>query len=113
MLWTTSVWVIIFPFALLFSDIGSGIYLLVALSRYNLTQTIFTGHIGTATRMFCLFTVALNIACTGLLSYRIISSQRRVQDTRITKGLSNVVALVVESGAFFQLDTVTRTDLGF
>ncbi|KIY65352.1 hypothetical protein CYLTODRAFT_379540, partial [Cylindrobasidium torrendii FP15055 ss-10] len=101
MLWTTRTWLIIFPFALLLSDIGSGIYLLVALSRYTLKQTIFTGNIGIATRLFCVFTVALNIACTGLLSYRIISSQRRVQQTRITKGMSNVVALIIESAVLW------------
>ncbi|KIY65353.1 hypothetical protein CYLTODRAFT_400535 [Cylindrobasidium torrendii FP15055 ss-10] len=101
MLWTTRAWIVAFPISLLLADMGSGIFLLVSLGRYVKDDNIFTGDIGIAMRMFCVFTVALNIACTGLLAYRIVSSQRRVQDTRITQGMSNIVALIVESAALW------------
>ncbi|KIY65350.1 hypothetical protein CYLTODRAFT_379537 [Cylindrobasidium torrendii FP15055 ss-10] len=101
--WQRYFWAVIFPVLLLLADAGSGVYFIVSLTSYTEDQSVFAQNLGTSTRMFCSFTAALNILCTGLLAYRIVDVQRRVafEDAHLKKGMSNIMALVVESASLW------------
>ncbi|KAK0215457.1 hypothetical protein IW262DRAFT_1465096 [Armillaria fumosa] len=109
--WMRRCLIIAVPLSLFAADIAMGIYFLVNLAGPTTTfpQLI---HIVTA---FAAVTLAANIICTALISFRIWRVRRNISETRQgSDPLHGVITLIVESAAVYTAVLIAQIiTLGF
>jgi len=103
--WQRNIWVILLPLLLLVSCIVTGAGVLTNFSRISPNTEVFSLTKWVAT--FFTMSLATNVICTVLISFRIWSVDRATGTCRQSEStLRPVLAVVVESGAIYSASLV-------
>jgi len=104
--WGRSYLVTLFPSLLLLADTAIGVLWVYTLSEVTeLRADVFSDTLSIRVKTFYAITLAMNVICTVLIAYKIWSIQHAVspfsQGIREDNVLTQVAAIVVESGSFY------------
>ncbi|KAJ7310001.1 hypothetical protein DFH08DRAFT_899119 [Mycena albidolilacea] len=116
MVWN-SIWVIIFPIILWFGVVGKsatatgGVYACTSPSTDS--TGIFAQQVGKWITAFYSTTLACNLTATALLAYRLWTIDRNVRRTRVGRGVTiPILLVVVDAGALYSM-TLLSALIGF
>ncbi|KAJ7024952.1 hypothetical protein C8F04DRAFT_1269697 [Mycena alexandri] len=118
--WNGNWRIILFPMILCVVGLGSSIWNIIALTRVGGLGAGIWGNIAwEAVNTFLSVSLAINVLCTALISFRILQMRRRLVATgMVTAGSGlgiRVVAVIVESAALYTLllvATIITTSVG-
>ncbi|KAJ6456494.1 hypothetical protein C8R45DRAFT_579663 [Mycena sanguinolenta] len=106
--WNRNWFVIILPVLLCVANLGSSIWLMVALANLEtgLGPTVWANIVFTSLNLFLSLTLCTNIVCTGLISFRIMSLHRQI--THMSPNIAptytvRAISIIVESAAIYTL----------
>ncbi|KAJ7234873.1 hypothetical protein B0H12DRAFT_152832 [Mycena haematopus] len=106
--WNRNWFVIIIPVLLCLANLGSSIWLMVALANLEtgLGPTVWSNVVFKSLNLFLSLTLCTNIVCTGLISFRIMYIHRQI--TWLSPNLRptytmRAVSIIVESAAIYTL----------
>ncbi|KAF9030692.1 hypothetical protein BDZ89DRAFT_1159221 [Hymenopellis radicata] len=107
---------IVIPLLLMMGDFASGIWLVNSLAK-NTDDNPFIDQLSMSIKLFCSFTVAINLICSGLIAWRLLSVRKNVTGLTVQNDstLTNLVTTIVESAALWtavSLCIVITTFLG-
>ncbi|KAF8913559.1 hypothetical protein CPB85DRAFT_555233 [Mucidula mucida] len=92
---------IIVPMLLLMGDFAAGIWLINSLVQ-NSDDNPFIAQVSMSIKLFCSFTVAINLICSGLISWRILNVRKNVTGLSVRNdSLTNLVVTIIESAALW------------
>ncbi|KAJ7084947.1 hypothetical protein C8R44DRAFT_894055 [Mycena epipterygia] len=105
--WNRNWAVIVIPLILLLANFGSSIWLLICLRKLQTVDPAFWGNISfKSLNTFLALTLCTNLICTGLISFRILRSHRRVMSLVSSDDRTDsikIVSIIVESAAIYTL----------
>ncbi|KAJ7751439.1 hypothetical protein B0H16DRAFT_832027 [Mycena metata] len=118
--WNGNWWIILLPTILCVVGLGSSIWNVIALTRVGGLGAGIWGNIAwEAVNTFLSASLAINVLCTALISFRILQMRRRLVATGMATAGSGpgmrVVAIIVESAALYTLllvATIITTSVG-
>jgi len=101
--WGKSYLAVIIPFLLFLADIAIGILWTYTVSQVPEGGNIFTDDLATRIRAFYVITMALNITCTAMISFKIWHIQAKLTrfSSRYHSQLGRIIPIIVESGAVY------------
>ncbi|KAF8914498.1 hypothetical protein CPB85DRAFT_534904 [Mucidula mucida] len=97
--WHNSLKIIVVPILILLTDVASRIWWIFCLSAFKGIRGFPTDIVVSVT-VFRVLTAVLNVMCTGLIAYRILSSVRK---PHLDDSLTRIIALIVESASIYTL----------
>ncbi|KAJ7435891.1 hypothetical protein B0H11DRAFT_2295186 [Mycena galericulata] len=105
--WNRNRFVIIGPSILCLANFGSSVWLLLGLKSFDPERgTLFRSVINLRRSISISLTLATNLICTGLISFRIFYTYRPMAGVLSSMGLSNhikIISILVESAAMYTL----------
>ncbi|KAJ7479348.1 hypothetical protein B0H11DRAFT_2423502 [Mycena galericulata] len=105
--WNRNRFVIIGPSILCLANFGSSVWLLLGLKSFDPERgTLFRSVINLRGSIFISLTLATNLICTGLISFRIFYTYRPMAGVLSSTGLSNhikIISILVESATMYTL----------
>ncbi|EPS95742.1 hypothetical protein FOMPIDRAFT_87250 [Fomitopsis schrenkii] len=104
--WNFNYFVIGLPFLLFLADSAMGILACYTLSKLTSNEVFYAKLLSSRTQAFYSLTVAVNVICSLLISYRVWKIQRSVRtssmhDLRMRSRLARIVVVAVESCAVY------------
>jgi hypothetical protein len=100
-IWERNLLVILLPFLIFLSDIGTGIASVQGLSGIATGDSVFLARQEKIAKSFFSSTVAVNGLCSLLIAYRVWLRQNPVRDSRKAFTLSREGAIIIESAAIY------------
>ncbi|KAF9011592.1 hypothetical protein BDZ89DRAFT_1119131 [Hymenopellis radicata] len=97
--WHNSLKIMAVPLLVSLTDVASGIWWIYCLSVFSGIRGFPTDIVVSVT-VFRVLTAVLNLMCTGLIAYRILSLNK---GTRLDGSFTRVITLIVESASIYTL----------
>ncbi|KAF9043710.1 hypothetical protein BDZ89DRAFT_1059144 [Hymenopellis radicata] len=97
--WHNSLKIMAVPLLVSLTDVASGIWWIYCLSVFSGIRGFPTDIVVSVT-VFRVLTALLNVMCTGLIAYRILSLNK---GTRLDGSFARVITLIVESASIYTL----------
>ncbi|KAJ7033922.1 hypothetical protein C8F04DRAFT_1234570 [Mycena alexandri] len=118
--WNGNWWIVVFPIMLCVVGLGSSIWNVIALTKVGAYAGIWGNIAWEAVNTFLSVSMAINVICTALISFRILQMRHRLVSSGMSTvgpghGGTRVVAVIVESAAMYSLmlvATIITTSLG-
>ncbi|KAJ6513031.1 hypothetical protein C8R45DRAFT_332411 [Mycena sanguinolenta] len=103
--WERNRLVIIIPVLLCLANLGSSIWLMMALAHLKFSATVWRNIVFKSLNLFLALTLCTNIICTALIAFRVLRTYHQVSCLETTSGTSSMraVSAIVESAAIYTL----------
>ncbi|KAJ7772351.1 hypothetical protein B0H16DRAFT_1714546 [Mycena metata] len=105
--WNENWWIILFPTILCVVGLGSSIWNVIALTKVGAYAGIWGNTAWAAVNTFLSVSMAINVICTALISFRILHMRHQIVTTGAVTATAgqgmHVVAVIVESAALYTL----------
>ncbi|KAJ6456503.1 hypothetical protein C8R45DRAFT_1034706 [Mycena sanguinolenta] len=103
--WNRNWFVIILPVFLFFANLGSSVWLMVALANSELGPAFWASIVLESLNLFLSLTLSTNIVCTTLISFHIMRLHRQIThlSSKAPSYTMRAISIIVESAAIYTL----------